>query len=706
MNARRASALFAFFAIAADAQGEYAVSYSKVDTSRWNCRLCALDRAPASRASISAGALHSARGEARFGRDNGIDQAGGLLHLAGDYRVATKRGAVFQASGRDLGLPAREARVEFRRSGRYGVAVRHRQLPRNVAADARTPFRLGEVLRLPADWERAFGTGDMTTLATALRPLALATERQRSEAVLWFRPTANTTLRADYFHESKTGVTQTYRDAFYQATALPQPVDQIAKGWRGGWRYEGEAGLLAAEYRNQRFQNQVSALVWQNPYASGPATLQSAAAPSNHAESARLLSRLRLGKHTVLNASVSAGETRQNAPFLRYSTNDRIGVSPIAAEGLDGRRSSRRHSLRVVSRLTRRLAVTLTRERSDRRDARAPLLLTPVLGDLVATPQRAAFGYAFRRERTELRARYRAPGGVRLAAGLGEWRFQRSPAEVEANTERRVWLQAHRDFAAGWQVSASAETARRDAALFTPQSANNPLTRRFHQAARDESAWQVALRYNSRTSGFAAGVGASRRALDYPRSALGLRSDKAFGWHADLSYRGGWGSAHAFHDARRRRAVTLGRALFDSLDWRYDTGDRVTTSGARLHLAGLGHPALDVTLNFLRSRGSGAYATTFAGAQGAFPVLASSHRALDARLRYGFGAGFALIARVYEEGYRAADWAIDGVEPDNIRNVLTLGRSSPSYRNRVVAVSVERKALGDARLNRPPRSHQ
>ena len=699
MNARRASALLAVAvaAVAAAAQGEYAVNYAKVDTSRWNCRLCALDRATASRASISAGALHSARGEARFGRDNGIDQADGLLHLTGDYRVATQRGVVFQANGRDLGLPAREARVEFRRSGRYGVAVRHRQLPRNVATDARTPFRLGEVLRLPADWARAFDTGGMTALATALRPLALATERRRSEATLWFRPTAKTTWSADYFHESKTGVAQTSRDAFYQAAALPQAVDQIAQGWRGGWRYEGEAGLLAAEYRNQRFENLVPALAWENPYASGPATLQSATAPSNHAESARLLSRLRLGKHTVLNASFTAGETRQNAPFLRYSTNDRIGVSPIGAEGLDGRRSSRRHSLRVVSRLTRRLAVTLTRERSDRRNARAPLLLTPVLGDLVATPQRAAFAYAFRRERTELRARYRAPGGVRLAAGLGEWRFERSPAEVEANTERRVWVQVRRDFAAGWQMSASAETAHRAASLFTPQSANNPLTRRFHQAARDETAWQAALRYDSPTSGFAAGVGASRRALDYPRSALGLHSDASFGWHADLSYSGGRGSAHAFHDTRRRRAVTLGRALFDSLDWRYDTSDRVTSSGARLHLPGLWHPALDVTLNFLRSHGLGAYTTTFAGERDAFPLLASSHRAMDVRLRYEFSAGLALTARVYEEAYRAADWAIDGVEPDHIRNVLTLGRSSPRYRNRVVAVSVERKRRWESR---------
>ena len=72
-------------------------------------------------------------------------------------------------------------------------------------------------------------------------------------------------------------------------------------------------------------------------------------------------------------------------------------------------------------------------------------------------------------------------------------------------------------------------------------------------------------------------------------------------------------------------------------------------------------------------------------------MLASSHRGAEARLRYEFRSGVAVNARVYEEAYRAADWAIDGVAPDSIRNVLALGRSSPRYRNRLVAVSVERK---------------
>lgn len=63
---------------------------------------------------------------------------------------------------------------------------------------------------------------------------------------------------------------------------------------------------------------------------------------------------------------------------------------------------------------------------------------------------------------------------------------------------------------------------------------------------------------------------------------------------------------------------------------------------------------------------------------------------MEARLRYAFAGGFALTAGVYREKYRAADWALDGIEPDSVRNVLTFGRSSPRYRNSVVAISVER----------------
>ena len=122
-------------------------------------------------------------------------------------------------------------------------------------------------------------------------------------------------------------------------------------------------------------------------------------------------------------------------------------------------------------------------------------------------------------------------------------------------------------------------------------------------------------------------------------------------------------------------------------------GDRRLTEGewrVRLHLPGLGtsvgrDPELAPLARF------GAYATTFAGERGAFPMLVSSHRAVEVRSRYEFSAGLALTARAYEEAHRAADWAIDGIEPDNIRNVLTLRRSSVRYRNRVVAVSVERK---------------
>ena len=49
-----------------------------------------------------------------------------------------------------------------------------------------------------------------------------------------------------------------------------------------------------------------------------------------------------------------------------------------------------------------------------------------------------------------------------------------------------------------------------------------------------------------------------------------------------------------------------------------------------------------------------------------------------------------MLAGAYIERYRAKDWAINGIGPISIRNVLAAGRSSPVYANRLLYVSLEK----------------
>ena len=126
----------------------------------------------------------------------------------------------------------------------------------------------------PPARSRCRATGAATSRAHKTTPPAndaasvLATERRRGAVGAWIATTPHTQLHAVYSQERKTGVVETYRDAFYQAAALPQPIDQRTQELLLGWRYRAERALLDMSFERRLFTNGEAALVWQNPYQS------------------------------------------------------------------------------------------------------------------------------------------------------------------------------------------------------------------------------------------------------------------------------------------------------------------------------------------------------------------------------------------------------------------------------------------------------
>ena len=75
----------------------------------------------------------------------------------------------------------------------------------------------------------------------------------------------------------------------------------------------------------------------------------------------------------------------------------------------------------------------------------------------------------------------------------------------------------------------------------------------------------------------------------------------------------------------------------------------------------------------------------------AFPDLVSDHRSLEIVATYRWRRQTAVIARWYQEDYASADWALDGVTPSAIRNVLAFGWRAPTYATGFFGLSVERR---------------
>ena len=418
--------------------------------------------------------MNAAKGEMRFGRDNGIDRAGGYLDLNADYRLSTKTGWLLEFAGRNLGLTSRDAALRIRKPRRYGVEVRHQEIPRNVARDGRSPFIGGETLSLPDNWVPAHSTQGMTQWAAGSKAVELATERSRSDIDAWFSLTPGLTFKAGYFRERKQGIEEAFRDAFYQSTALPALIDYRVEGTETGLYYANSTASMSLSYAHRQFNNNAEALEWQNPYTGAVALRRSAAAPGNRSKTLSFASRLRIGRRATLNATIARGEATQNAAFLPPTTNPTLDPAPIGQPSLNAKRESLSGAVNLVVRATPRLRISIAHTEAERRDRRRRIVLMPVLGDLFATPEILAQGYSYKRAKTDIAFRYWLPARLRVAAGFRRLDLSRSNLEIAGNEENRAWTEISGDLGAGWQVRVRHERADRNAAEFEPQLPQQP----------------------------------------------------------------------------------------------------------------------------------------------------------------------------------------------------------------------------------------
>ncbi len=708
MKARRCAvgswcvaALFGVAVAGVAAFGEpFTADYTKARTDRWRCRLCPFDDAFRREGSVAAGVLAVGEAEPRFGRDNGLDRAGNHADVAVNVRYSGEDGRMATVQGADLGLDARQLRALFADPRAGTTTFEWRETPRNVAVDGRTPYVRadgGGSLSLPADWTKAYNTADMADLASA-RSFRLATHRRRLGAAWRFEPSPGWQLHTDYLRETKRGTEETGADFLYQAAILPIPVDYRTEAFGVRASFRARPWLLAVEAREARFANTTPALTWESAYPGPVPAGRKSLAPSNALRTLSWTARSTFGR-TSVHSRLSWSRGHQDEAFVSGTAGDALAASPPPAPSLEGHIHGFAGSVRAVSRVTKRLRLDVSHRRMQR-DNRTPLRTwTPVLGDLVAMSARTNRAHGFDRHRTELRLRYRLPRGMRLAAGaskaaLGRQVSPGSRPEVARNEEAGLWLEA----AARWRglgVTLKATRGDRRARAFEAQGANNPLTRRFHQAEREQRGWKARLHGDVGASGLSLGLYTDRQRNDYPVSALGRLNDEDRGWGVDFRYAFGTkATLSGFHDAQRATFSSAGSAAFDVADWWSTSRDAVAAHGLTFESRLLANDRLHLSLAYVRASGEGAYRTTTSRVEmpvgaSTFPVLVSGQRSLDITVRYRYSDRVTLALRHYGERYRSADWAFDGVAMDTIRNVLTTGRAMPRYSNRVVGLLVE-----------------
>ena len=669
-------------------------NYEKVKNSRWRCRSCPYELGQGSRFDLSATALQTDDVDARFGRDNGLTDDDSTFDASATYfRRDAETGRVIGLIGRDLGLDSGRLDLSLVRPNRFRASVSWSEIPRNEWLNARTAMTGTTNLRFPTNWTSAPNTQGMTQLVPGSRPTKIGTERRKAEATLAYRFGGNWTVEAGYARETKEGRALSSGDFLYQTTGLLTPIDHTTETLSAALQYTSGRWSAGLHMRESEFENANRSLTWQNPYTegTGPGEGRKALAPDNEASEWGLTLRVSPFPGSVLRAHGRWGELRQNDQFLPPSVNPAVAAPPMPLPpGLDGTVDTSAANLQWVIPLGRHVALRLTSIDRERDNNTRSLPLTPVLGDGFPSLALQSRHYSYKRDRTAAAATFRLSSKTRLEIGVAEDERRRTLLEVESNTEDQQWAMLRVRLPRALRLSLRHQENDRDASGFRNITSNNPLTRRYFMAAREQTSWKASL---SAPLGpvIHAGFSVDRRHSDYPASVLGVQSETDDNWSTDLT----WQIAKHIHLSAHRskhrvRSRTAGSSTAGNADWQGGTEDVVRTSTAELSINEFWRRA-SLSVTFDHSDGSGRYDTEFNSLLSVFPELVSKHRAMDLRLSVPFGEAYLASLRYYTERYESADWQLDGVAVNTLPAMITFGLLSPNYDARLVAITITRK---------------
>ncbi len=682
----------------------------------------------------------------RFGRYNGLEYSGLYGVLSFDYgRSATWDAAepgYWRMTGTDLGLDTRELTFERGVRGDWRVEVGYDQLPAKGTDSARTIFANpgDSTLVLPSNWVPGQTTATMTRLDESLRELDLEQMRRRFD--VGFRKNIGGQWQVDtqYRRETKTGEKSIgavigNSGGNPRGVVLPEPVDYATDQVDAVMRWGNDRAQVQGAYYGSFFHNDNTALTWANPfsaingwdpsagYPNGQGSLSSP--PDNQFHQLSLAGGWNFSSTTRATGDVAFGRMTQDDRFLPYTINPTLAASvtqPLPRDSLDGRIDTTVVNLGLYSRASDRFHWNAA-YRFDDRDNKTPRDEYVYVGgdsQVQQTGTTSSFRrynepYSYREQKLRLDAGFELSERFDLEGWADRRSIDRTYSEREEADETTVGIGLRSDFSD--RVAGYLRLSRADrngstyvgnepflsgydpgyTATIPGQFENPPDLRKYHEADRTRDAAQFNLSFTP-TEAWALGFNASWLADDYDSSELGLTKGSVQDMTFDVAFTpsAAW-TAYGFYtyeklvndqDGQSVGGNRVVDAANPARSWFADHRDHARTTGL-----GITHPMfdgkLDTSVDFVRSRTQGDVSVTTGAALASGPLPRDVTRldSLSLQARWHWRKDVAIHFAWRFEDYESTDFALDGVEPDQLANVVGLGNESPDYRVNVFTLA-------------------
>lgn len=680
----------------------------------------------------------------RFGRYRGLEREGGYGVLNVDwYRRAAHDAQVpdyIRVVASDLGLSTRRIELEQGRQGRYAVRASYAEMPTTRTERGSTPFRGvgGNRLTLPDGWVGAASTAGMTALPGALQPVRIEHERRRLGLGLDALVARGWKVSSDLRHERKEGLKTIgavigNSGGNPRAVILPEPIDYELREGEVSLSWSDPQKQFEARYLVSLFEEDLNSLSWQNPFAAiggwnaaagFPTGFgQLALPPDNEFHQGSLAGGWNWDSGVRLSGSLAMGRMTQDEAFLPYTINPAIAASIVQAlprTSLDGRIDTTSANLQLTGRGNGRFHWGAS-WRLDDRDNRTPRAEYVYIGGDSAN-QNVAANSSFRRfneplsyrdERLKADLSYRFASRTRVSASLEQHRTERTYSEREEADETSAKFALRHDNGAWLSAGLRFEYSDRDGSTYIGnepflsgyapgytstvpgQFENPPLMRKLHLAdrRRDRVAASATV---TPTESFSLTLDLQRLEDDYRASELGVTQSSSDVYTIDAAWAPSerW-SSHAFltrelltmeqAGASTRGATRVPDADDPARRWTASHRDEVDTAGAGMKWALL-NSRLQLALDYLHARSDSGLVvlggTSLTTAP--LPTDVSRLRSLSLQADYRLDDAWGLRVRLWNEHFRSTSFVLDGVEANQLANVILLGEDSPDYDVNVV----------------------
>jgi MtrB/PioB family decaheme-associated outer membrane protein len=474
------------------------------------------------------------------------------------------------------------------------------------------------------------------------------------------------------------------------------PSDRVTDQVEARVAYLQEDWHAILSYYGSFFSNDAGAVNWDNPFTPftpGADRGRISQEPDNSFHQVMLAGNWRPTARLDASGRVALGRMEQDDAFLATTINPTLTTAPLPRNDLDGRVDTLTGNLRAVYSANSRLTVTGEGFYDDRDNRTGVYEFEQVGTDTFVGGTRTNRPYSYERLGGRLFADFRATSNVRLSAGGRIEQVERTFQEVDKTETTAGWGEVRVTPTDKWDMTL--RLTREERTLEDPYTAlpdvipeENPLLRKFHLASRDRD--QVAARVTYLASDrVTLGLSGDYAKDDYDPSQIGLIDARDRAYTLDISAVPRENlTVSAFYGWERIDSTMASSAGFSVPDWTAGQKDTIDTVGVTLEVRDLVKDGFDAGIDYAYSSGKGQI-NMYTGAPGeSLPDLESSLNTVSLFGRYRINDRLSLRVDYLYERYRSKDFAKDGVAPDTIPNVLTLGDESPNYTAHFIGTSL------------------